>query len=96
MEIKLEFRPEFILIDFEYAAIKAFIFCFPNAKILGCWFHFGQCLFRKLVELCFKVAYGEDEDLKSWFKGVVALALLQQIEDIENLLNSVKLLVQQF
>ena len=51
LEIKLEFRPEFILIDFEYAAIKAFIFCFPNAKILGCWFHFGQCLFRKLVEL---------------------------------------------
>ena len=34
-------------------AIQAFIYCFPS-KILGCWFHFEHCLFRKLIELGLK------------------------------------------
>ena len=44
--MNMEFRPEFISIDFEHQAIQAFIFCLPLATILGCWFRFGQCLFR--------------------------------------------------
>ena len=55
---------------------KHLFFLFQMQKIIGCWFHFGQCLFRKQVNVGLKVAYGQDEDLKLWFKGVVALALL--------------------
>ena len=33
-------------------------------------------VFRKIVDVGLKVAYGQDEDLKAWFKGCVALALL--------------------
>ena len=47
----LEFRPKFIILDFEREAIQAFRFTFPISAIIGCWFHFGQCLFRKLAEI---------------------------------------------
>jgi hypothetical protein len=67
LEMNMEFRPEFILIDFEHQAIQAFIFCLPLATILGCWFRFGQCLFRKIVDLGLKVQYKEDEDLNFYF-----------------------------
>jgi hypothetical protein len=62
-ERQLEFRPLRILVDFEVGAIAAFKFSFPTSKVIGCFFHFGQCLFRKIVEVGLKKEYGEDEDL---------------------------------
>ena len=46
--IGLTFLPEFICLDFEAGAIKAFKLEFPFVKFLGCWFHYGQCLFKKI------------------------------------------------
>ncbi len=47
----LTWKPEFVSLDFEMGAILAFIFCFPAIKTIGCWFHFGQCLFRSMNKL---------------------------------------------
>ena len=69
LKLKLKFEPGIeIMIDFEIGAIEAFSEQFPSAKIIGCYFHFGQCLWRKFVELGLKVAYGEDELLQKWFR----------------------------
>ena len=64
--IVLTWKPEFVSLDFEMEAIQAFLFCFHTLKIIGCWFHFGQCLFRKIVEIGLKTQYGDDEDLKKY------------------------------
>ena len=45
---KLVLKPEEILIDFEHAAIKTLTHYFPDVTIMGCYFHFGQCLYRNL------------------------------------------------
>ena len=74
--IGLEFRPEFISLDFERGAINAFQFAFPQATIIGCWFHYGQCLYRTLCDLGLKVQYSKDEELKKTFQYCVALALI--------------------
>ena len=37
LRIGLEFRPEFVSLDFEQGAIKAFKFSFPDANIIGCY-----------------------------------------------------------
>ena len=79
----LEFRPRRILIDFEEGAIEAFSFFFPSTTIIGCFFHFGQCLWRKFNELGLKTAYAEDEKLKEWFKTCVALAFVPH-DKVEN------------
>ena len=74
--LSVEWRPQRIILDFENGAISAFRYFFPEAKIIGCFFHFGQCLFRKLVACGLKSAYGGDEKLKLWFKCCVALAFI--------------------
>ena len=71
LTVGLEFRPEFILIDFEYAAIQAFMFCFPRARVLGCWFHFGQCLFRKLFRKQSDQQFDDLEKLLNTVKRLV-------------------------
>lgn len=45
---KLEFNPNFIIIDFEIASINALPEMFPEATIKGCFFHFTQCIWRKV------------------------------------------------
>ena len=76
LSLGLEFRPNFVSLDFEEGAINAFKSQFPLIKIIGCWFHFAQCLFRKLVEFGLKVQYGEDERLKKLFQSCAALPLM--------------------
>ena len=62
--ISIVFIPPRIILDFEQGAISAFRHFFPITEFIGCFFHFGQCLFRKLVEIGCKVAYGEDREDK--------------------------------
>jgi len=40
--------PEYNSTDYEQAAIGAIGNVFPNTKITGCLFHYGQALWRKL------------------------------------------------
>ena len=41
-------NPETITTDFEEASIVAFHNVFPNARQKGCYFHFGQCVWRRI------------------------------------------------
>ena len=36
--------PKVILIDFEKALWNTFTMCFPEAQLVGCWFHFTQAI----------------------------------------------------
>ena len=40
-------NPETIMIDFERAALNSLTQNFPTAQIYGCFFHFGQAIWRK-------------------------------------------------
>ena len=66
--IGLVFLPKFVSLDFESGAIEAFKFEFRLIKFLGCWFHFGQALFRNLCDYGFKVEYSKDDELKFMFE----------------------------
>ena len=46
-----KFDPETIGVDFEQAFINALRECFPNAKIIGCLFHWKQAIRRKMIGL---------------------------------------------
>jgi hypothetical protein len=58
--------PDFIMTDYEQAAIKAFKYHFPKAQFLGCFFHYAQYLWQKFCEISLKVEY-KNEDPKIWF-----------------------------
>jgi hypothetical protein len=75
LENGLVWDPESIMTDFEQASIKAFKYHFPKANLIGCFFHYSQCLWRKFCEVGMKTEY-ESEEVKFWFKKLVALPLV--------------------
>jgi hypothetical protein len=75
MSINLPFNPKFVSLDFETGAIAAFEYCFPGIFIIGCWFHYAQCLFKKIVAVGLKKQYGEDEELRRVVLNCISLAL---------------------
>ena len=44
-------RPESVISDFEQSLIAAIETEIPNARLSGCYFHFGQNLWRKVQSL---------------------------------------------
>ena len=73
-----------MMLDFEIAVINAFYFHFPNIQIILCFFHFGHSLFRKICSVGLKEEYLNNENLKSWTRKVIALALVppDQVADL--------------
>ena len=57
-------NPEKILLDFESVAINAFREAYPNARILGCYFHLTQSILRKFNKIGMKSNYESDENLQ--------------------------------
>ena len=41
-------EPKSILTDFKFGCINAFNNVFPNAEKRGCYFHFSQCIWKKI------------------------------------------------
>jgi hypothetical protein len=50
-ESGVDFAQSLVQIDFEMAMLRALKDVFPAAQIRGCFFHFTQCLWRKVQEL---------------------------------------------
>jgi len=84
-EESLNFNPESITIDFEMAMIRAINTLLPRTKIVGCLFHFSQCLRRKVQELglsrLYSAADGNNEIQKA-IRRVAALSFMK-LDDID-------------
>ena len=58
-----------MLTDYETGIISALKTTSPVSIHYGCWFHFTQCIFRKLQELGFSQAYAKDKNFQSLEKN---------------------------
>jgi hypothetical protein len=76
LNLGVELKPKYIMIDFERAVKNAFQYHFPLITIHTCMFHLSQNFYRKLVECGFKTQYTENKSLNKWFKKIIALSLL--------------------
>ena len=47
-QVRPDLNPVSVTIDYERAALNSITACFPNTNIYGCFFHFGQCLWREI------------------------------------------------
>jgi hypothetical protein len=66
------FNPYSIIIDFE----TAFNDKFPQTKIKGCYFHFQQCLWRKVQENGLQALYSENVEFSLQVRHLAALAFV--------------------
>jgi hypothetical protein len=84
LNVGLELKPTYLMIDFEKSTMNAFKYHFPAIIIICCFFHLSQNFFKKLVECGFKSQYSTNNDLKTWFKKIIALSLVppEKVVDI--------------
>jgi hypothetical protein len=69
-------RPQFILTDFEQAAINAAGREFQGVQNKGCLFHLAQSVYRKVQASGLSVQYGTDENFSLKIRHIPALAFL--------------------
>lgn len=70
-------NPVTIMTDFEQAAMNAFKEVFPQTSMSGCFFHFGQCLWRKMHQFQdLQQDYKNDSEFALKIKMLTALAFI--------------------
>ena len=62
--------------DFEKGARNSYQAIWFAAQLLGCHFHYGQCLWKHMVEVGLKVEYHKNEKLRFWLRKIIALGYL--------------------
>lgn len=65
-----------MLLDFEYAALKAVREAFPGAQLKGCYFHLGKSFYGKIRDSNLEELYASDEELRTYAKCFKALAFV--------------------
>ncbi|XP_067649026.1 uncharacterized protein [Haliotis asinina] len=68
--------PDVIQVDFEYPAHQAIHAEFPTTAVRGCYFHYSQCVWRKVQDLELVRAYKDNPEVGRLVRRAAALALL--------------------
>ena len=71
---------EIVISDFELASLNALELAWPGVSIQGCYFHFSQCVYRKIVEMGLKTRYVEDRQIYKYCKALLSLAYINETE----------------
>lgn len=76
----LQLNPQVIMTDFELSVIKATKSEFEGVTNKACFFHFGQCIWRKIQMSGLAIRYGSDENFSLKLRHLFALAFLHSDE----------------
>ena len=72
--LKPSLKSKIIITDFERAAIKVFATIFPGVEQHGCFFHFAQCIYRRIQGIGLPTRYANDADFALRLRQLAALA----------------------
>ncbi len=72
------FIPTFAISDFEKAARKAFKAVWPECETAGCYFHFSQCILRKIKKLGLLPLFRKSKTFKKYAQAFMAFSLLPE------------------
>ena len=70
------------MIDFERAALNALEQNFPTTELQGCFFHFGQAIWRQIQALGFQHRYQNEDEFAVIMKQFRALTFVPAIDVI--------------
>ena len=74
---------EKIQVDFESVAIIAFTAAYPNARILGCYFHLKQSILGKVNKIGMKSDFESDDNFRIAVRCLPALAMVPSTVAVE-------------
>lgn len=80
----LSLNPNCLQLDYEKAVHRAACEVFPDVSIKGCFFHYTQCIWRKVQNLGLATIYQSDPDLYKFVRRAAVLPLVPQtlIDDV--------------
>ncbi len=74
--IRLRINPQVIIMDFEKPAENAFRAVFPNANIHGCFFHFCQAVYRRVLHLGWADQYKSNAVFAKEIRRIMCLSFV--------------------
>jgi len=80
LELHPSLNPATIMADFEKASLNACATVFPGARLVGCFFHLGQCLWRKVQDCHLAEAYRDDENIRVYVKMILVLSFVPVLD----------------
>ncbi|EEQ81223.1 hypothetical protein NCER_102474, partial [Vairimorpha ceranae BRL01] len=83
------FNPDKIQVDFEIATFSAIRIVFSDASISGCYFHFGQAIWRKIQKLGLVTLYNSDILFRNFVEMLSGIALVS-VNDIDSAWDIIK------
>lgn len=69
-------NPDSVMTDFESATVNAFHYEYPNTTQRGCFFHFTQCLYRKIQDNGLQHKYCTEADFALTMRMLSGLAFV--------------------
>jgi hypothetical protein len=93
--------PRILLTDFEISLMSAIEAEFPQATVKGCFFHFTQSIWRRVLELGLARPYKHDRKLSNFVRKLMAMAyiptaLVRQNFQLIHGCRSIRRLVQRY
>lgn len=76
LELHPALHPVSIMADFEKASLNACATVFPRAQLVGCFFHLGQCMWRRVQDSNLAESYRDDENVRLHVKMLLALSFV--------------------
>ena len=67
------YNNEFFLCDFERQIRTSFLLYWPYARVLGCYFHFSQLVWKRVKKNGFQVVYEKDDNFNAIIRRMSAL-----------------------
>ena len=68
-----DFRNEFFMCDFEHLIRSSILLYYPYLKVLGCYFHFSQLVWRRVKSNGFQVVYDKNDKFSAIIRRMSAL-----------------------
>ena len=65
-----------IMSDYESALMGGLTAIFPTARVVGCWFHYSQNIFKRMSNLGLRDKFKNNSAFYIWLKMVMSLPLL--------------------
>ena len=77
---RLYLNPTTFFIDYETAVQNAASTSFPGVTIKGCFFHYTQCIWRKVQDTGLVTSYRDDEEVHRLVRRAAVLPLVPQAD----------------
>ncbi|XP_069136696.1 uncharacterized protein [Argopecten irradians] len=77
-DCQLQLSPTTVFADFEIALHNAMRHVFPGVSMKGCFFHYTQCIWRKVQQTGLQTAYRENDDIRKLVRRAAVLPLIPQ------------------